>query len=261
MTCRDVDEILIQSGNSLARLESDAGEHVRLCERCRRMGLLMETYSAADFDPRVLEQISASLLPNLKPVRPLAPTRVWMGVFVLLAIVITVLGASVLGMGGFWAATALQRAVILSAVSLGAFAAAAVVAGEMRPGSKRPISAGNVLAGSSVVIVLAFSLLFEGHGSREFVRSGFPCLSTGLYLSLGTALLITPLLRRGYVLDPANAGMAAGTLAGWTGLYLLGLRCGNLSAAHLVVWHGAILAVSGSVGWLIGYMAGRVKHA
>lgn len=253
MTCREVDEVLIESGNSGARAESEAGEHLRSCERCRRIGLLMDrTDSADDFDPRVLETIGASLLPALKPVRPIAPRWIWIGAFVLLAGAIAVIGASALGMQGLWAATALQRTVILSTICLGAFAAAEVVAREMTPGNKRHISAAKVLAGSSVAIVLAFGLLFRNHGIADFVHSGIPCLATGLSFSAGTALLITLLVRRGFILDTAGAGMAAGTLAGWTGLCLLELHCANLSAPHVIVWHAAVLAVSGTAGWLIG---------
>lgn len=258
MTCREVDEVLIENGNSMPRLESEAGEHVRTCERCRRLGLLMEATDAADeFDPKVLETIGASLLPTLKPVRPIAPTWVWITLFVLLAGAIAVIGASLLGMQGLGAATALQRTVILSAICLGAFAAAVVVAGEMTPGNKRQISAGGVLTGSGVLMLLAFGLLFRDHGIADFVHSGVPCLATGLCVAGGTALLIALLVRRGFVIDKPSAGMAVGTLAGLAGLCLLELHCGNLSAVHVIVWHVGVLGVSGQAGWLIGRTAER----
>ncbi len=254
MTCREVDAILIDSGNSAPLLESEAAAHVHSCERCRRMGVLMEgTESAGEFDPKVLEMIGARLLPVLKPVRPLAPTWVWIGAFVLLAAAIAVIGASVLGMHGFWAATWRERTVILSAIGLGAFAAAAIVAREMSPGKKQQMSAGAVLTGSVVLILLGFSTLFRNDGIADFVHSGIPCLASGLCFAAGTALLVALLMRSGVILDQASAGMAVGTLAGWAGLCLLELHCTNLNAAHLIVWHAAVLAVSGTAGWLIGH--------
>ncbi len=258
MTCREVDEILIQSSDSRPKPGSQAGEHVRNCQRCRRLGLLMEKAdTAAEFDPQVLETIQASLLPTLKPVRPIAPTWVWIGAFVLLASAIAVIGAAVLGMHGFWAATALQITVILGVICVSAIASAMVVAREMTPASKRWISAGAVLAGSSFGVVLAFSLLFRHHGMADFIHAGVPCLATGVCFSAATALLIAVLVRRGFVLDKPGAGMAVGTLAGLAGLCLLELHCGNLSAVHLIVWHAAVLSVSGSIGWLIGRTAER----
>ena len=258
MTCKDVDEILIEGGNRTPQLESVAGEHLNSCERCRSIVRWMErTDSTNDFDRRMLDTIGASLLPALKPVRPLAPNWIWISAFLLLACAFAVIGASFLGLHGLWAATALQRTVILSAICLGAFAAANVASREMTPGNQRRITAWNVLAGSSVLLLLIFSLLFRNYGTGNFVRSGILCLATGLCFSIGTGLLIGLLLRRGFILDAASGGLSAGTLAGLTGLGLLELHCANLSATHIIVWHLAVLAVSGAAGWLIGHTADR----
>ena len=258
MTCKDVDEILIEGGNRTPQLESVAGEHLNSCERCRSIVRWMErTDSTNDFDRRMLDTIGASLLPALKPVRPLAPNWISISAFVLLACATPVIGASFLGMHGLWAATALQRTVILSAICLGVFAAANVASREMTPGNQRHITAWSVLAGSSVVLLLIFSLLFRNYGTGNFVRSGILCLATGLCFSIGTGLLVGLLLRRGFILDAASGGLSAGTLAGLTGLGLLELHCANLSATHIIVWHLAVLAVSGAAGWLIGHTADR----
>jgi len=40
---------------------------------------------------------------------------------------------------------------------------------------------------------------------------------------------------------------------------MLELHCPNLKAIHVMVWHVAVVVVSGLVGWAIGWMADRFR--
>jgi hypothetical protein len=58
-------------------------------------------------------------------------------------------------------------------------------------------------------------------------------------------------LRRGFAVNPAGAGLAAGTLAGLAGLLMLEIHCPNFRAPHVMVWHTAVVPVSAVTGWLL----------
>jgi hypothetical protein len=70
-----------------------------------------------------------------------------------------------------------------------------------------------------------------------------------------TIAAVVWILRRGFVLDWSKAGIVAGTLAGLTGLGMLELHCPNLKAIHVMVWHVAVVIVSGAAGFAIGWTA------
>jgi len=57
------------------------------------------------------------------------------------------------------------------------------------------------------------------------------------------------------------AGLAAGTLSGLTGLTMLELHCPNLKAIHVMVWHVAVVIVSGILGFAIGRLADHLRHS
>jgi len=82
-------------------------------------------------------------------------------------------------------------------------------------------------------------------------------------VAIPTGLIAALILRRGFVMERGMAGIAAGTLAGLTGLGMLELHCPNLKAIHVIVWHVAVVIVSGILGFIIGWIAdylGRRGH-
>ena len=53
------------------------------------------------------------------------------------------------------------------------------------------------------------------------------------------------------------AGLAAGTLAGLAGLTMLEFHCANFNAMHVMVWHTAVVPVSGLVGAIVARLGGE----
>ena len=68
------------------------------------------------------------------------------------------------------------------------------------------------------------------------------------------------IVRRGFVMDWGMAGVAAGTLAGLTGLGMLELHCHNLKAIHVITWHVAVVVLSGVLGFAIGWAADKMRR-
>lgn len=199
-------------------------------------------------DAAVIQAIKASILPLLRPVRPLAPAWVWVAALLLVAGAIATIGAAFLGMSGLRALTGGARTIIFSVVGLCAGMTGHALTREMVPGTPRRFPPWSLLLVSGAALMISFVLLFDDYGMANFVKAGIPCLATGMSCAIGTALVLAVLLRRGFFVNPAAGGLAAGTLAGLTGVSVLELHCPNLSVPHVIVWHVAVLAASGLAG-------------
>jgi len=57
--------------------------------------------------------------------------------------------------------------------------------------------------------------------------------------------------------NSVSAGLVAGTLAGLAGVGVLELHCANFEAAHLLVWHTAVVPVSGAAGAVLAWAVFR----
>ena len=151
-----------------------------------------------------------------------------------------------------------QRGSIFPLLLAAAWLAAVSGARAMRPASGAPLC-WIALAFAVGVFPVLFSLIFSGYGTLNFVHEGVPCLVAGLCVAIPTGLACAWILRLGFVLNWSRSGLAAGVLSGLTGLGMLELHCPNLKAIHVMVWHVAVVVVSGLVGWAIGWMADRFR--
>jgi hypothetical protein len=197
-------------------------------------------------DPVLLDRISETIGSSLRPVRPLPPTRVLITVLATVCLALATAGAAVLGLHGIQKMDALEIALIFPAllVLLGWAAAASV--SEMIPGS-RPIATPAALAAlSSAALVAVFALLFHDYRVDRFVSQGLTCLIAGLLQAVPAALAAWLILRRGFGVNPLAAGLARGTLAGLAGVCMLELHCANFQAPHVMLWHTAVIPVSGA---------------
>jgi hypothetical protein len=95
--------------------------------------------------------------------------------------------------------------------------------------------------------------VFSDYRTERFVSQGMTCLTAGLLHALPVSVAGGLLLSRGFAVNPVASGLAKGTLAGLAGLTLLELHCPNFEAPHVMVWHIAVLAVSGVVGVLAAW--------
>jgi len=205
-----------------------------------------------------VEHVEKTLLSDLRPVRPMAGVWALSLGFAALFAAFGTASASMLGLHGLHVLSAGQRAFIFLTLLAVAWLASAACAREMRPTGRR------LGVFSLVVAALAFpalfALVFHDYGARNFVHEGVPCLVAGMCVSIPTAFVIAYLLRRGFVVGWGMAGLAAGTLSGLTGLAMLELHCSNLKAIHVIVWHVAVVIVSGIIGFAIGWAVGRFRR-
>jgi hypothetical protein len=204
-----------------------------------------------------LKQIEAALLADLKPVRPIAPSSVYLAAFAGLFAVISIAGGTILGEYGWRALGELQKIAVF--VPLAAITALLVfsIARQMIPAARHVRSSALFSAGLFVVLLLIMFVIFKPERESAFVRHGLVCLQTGLLFALPSAFLFALLLRRGAALSPLLTGATVGGLAGLVGLAVLEIHCGNLNVYHIIVWHVSVTLVCVVAGFVFSSVTFR----
>jgi hypothetical protein len=208
---------------------------------------------------RAAERARALLLPELRPVRPLPPWWALALFLIILFAAVTLTAGRAAGLDGFRALSQGQRALIFPALLGAGWLAAVACAREMRPAAGLRLGWLALLLCAGLFPVL-FALILNNFSTQDFVAEGLSCLAAGLRVSIPAGAVIVLLLRRGFVLSWSMAGLAAGVLAGLSGLGMLELHCPNLKAPHVMVWHVAVIVVSGLLGFVIGWSADALRR-
>ncbi len=225
----------------------------------KRIDETLKQAAAHEVDPALLDRIGAALGSSLDPVRPLPPAWILTGGLVLICAGVAVAGAAVLGFHGIEKLSFLEGALIFPALALLISLAATSCAGQMIPGSRHRVAPPVLLAGCSLALVTVFAVLFRDYRTVEFVPQGIACLTAGLALAIPAALGSWVLLRRGFAVNTVTAGLVAGTLAGLAGVTMLELHCPNFELFHVMLWHTAVIPISGAAGALLAWAAARFR--
>lgn len=146
----------------------------------------------------------------------------------------------------------LERSLVFPALGLLACLAAVSFVYQMIPASRLRISPGALPVLSSVALLAVLACLFRDYHTDHFFSAGIACLLTGLLHAIPAGLLSWLMLRRGFAVNPAAARLVAGTLGGLADVGMLELHCPNFQAAHILVWHTAVVPVSAALGSLLG---------
>ncbi|MGB6727692.1 MAG: NrsF family protein [Terracidiphilus sp.] len=200
-----------------------------------------------------LKSVADSIKASLRPVRPLPPAWAITGGLVLVCAAISLAGAARAGFFGFARMDLLERLVVFSVLVLLVWVAASEFVHAMIPGSLRRISPGALLVFAIAALLAVFAFLFRDYRTDHFFSIGIACLITGFLHAIPAALLGWLVLRRGFAVNPVSAGLVAGVLGGLAGVGMLELHCPNFQAAHVLVWHTAVVPLSGSAGTLVGW--------
>lgn len=205
-----------------------------------------------DVDPALLHRITESIESSLAPVRPLAPAWMLTAGLLLICVSVPILGAAGLGFHGIEKMSPPQQAIIFPTLGILICLASAASAQQMTPGSRRLVAPKALLVIASLALVAVFAGLFHDYATDRFVAQGIVCVTAGMTFSMPAGLGSWLLLRRGFAVNPMTAGMAAGTLAGLAGATMLELHCANFQALHVMLWHTAVVILSGATGALLG---------
>jgi hypothetical protein len=212
--------------------------------------------ASPDIDPALLGRIANLLGAALQPVRPMPSAGVLVAALVVACVAVAAAGAAILGMHGIQAMNAVKIALIFPALLTLICLAAVVCVGEMVPGSRHRVAPWLLLASGCIALTAVFAALFTDYRHENFVAQGVACLKAGLLHAIPTAVISWWVLHRGFAVNSLAAGIAVGTLSGLAGVGMLELHCANFEAPHVMVWHTAVLALSGAAGGVI-VLAGR----
>jgi hypothetical protein len=212
-------------------------------------------------DPALLGRISASLGATMRPVRPLLPAAQLAALLLLTSAGIALVFAFALGTFGIQKMDVAEIGSIFPALGIFTWLVALVCVAEMTPGGlrwKNPSIMERLMTNPALLLLavlvlwLAIDVIFFHDYAMDFFASqGIPCLRAGLIVAIPTGISAWLLLRRGFAVNRTAAGLAAGTLAGLAGLLMLELHCPNFHALHIMVWHTAVVPISGLAGALL----------
>src|ERR1700722_17658054 len=259
MTCREIDGVIgSHSGDST--LSREAAEHVAECESCRRLVKALNTgHTSLEPPESRLRQIRAAITEDLRPVRPLASSGVFLLAFMLISLAVVAIGSRLLGVNGWKALSTIQRT-IFAALTASVFLLAISVVRQMAPGGKHSISPRLLPIGILAGLILATAVIFQVRHETAFVPDGLACLRTGMTYSMPAALLFWVLLSRGAVLYPKLTGAAAGGLAALVGVGVLEVGCPNLDLCHILVWHFGVILLCAMGGLSLGAAVDRFRR-
>ena len=212
-------------------------------------------------DAALTERIAASMAQDLKPVRPLPPTGTTVVRLLVVFLAIVSLGSAILGFSGLLHLSPGAIAVIFPVLAGLALLAATASANATTPGSRRRFHPAVLMAAGCAVMAAVFMLVFDDHSLGSFVPEGLVCLRAGLLWAVPTAVFTWLLLRRGYAVDRAAAGVACGMFAGLAGLSVLEFHCPNFRLWHIVVWHLAVVPISAAVLAVIYFFGSKRRDA
>jgi hypothetical protein len=252
MTCHDIDNLInSKPGNALPAGEAVA--HLDTCDKCRALiSVLNEDWKLVGLTAGQLERIQASIVKTLKPVRPLAPARLFLFACAIIFLSIVAIGVMPSGMHG-WAALGMgQRVAVFATLAASAVLLGVSMVGQMVPGSKYALAPAALPVGILTVLLILIAAIFRPQADPGFFQSGLTCMKNGLTYSIPGALFFWLLVRRGAILFPKLIGAAAGGLAGLIGLSVLEMNCSNLDVYHILVWHGGVVVISSVAGALLG---------
>jgi len=249
MNCHDVDRALSQG----SRLPLQAEEHAGTCNCCQQLLSALNSSVPVDpLSPAALRKIAESLADNLRPVRPLAPARYFVGAFV--GIFVSIVALSVYRLGAFAIAvmTPLQTTAILSTLAIGTGLLVYSLVNQMVPGSRHRIPPALLAVGITILVAMVMAVLFQVQQEENFWGHAWVCIQAGTLVGALAAVPFWLVLRRGAILSPRMTGAAAGLLAGLAGTSMLEMHCPNLDAWHILLSHLGVAILCALAGLATG---------
>jgi hypothetical protein len=258
MKCRDVEDVLAASNaRGTGNLMPSVRAHIEECKSCQEFARIVELPSAdAHVDSSQIDRLAKMIVSDLRPVRPLLPTWVFLLAFALIFVGLSCLGVLYLGPYGWFVLMPGQKIAVFATLAAGAALLAFSLVRHMVPGQKSLLRPGLLPIGLFVLLCLVVASVFQVRTDPHFLQSGEACLKAGIPYAIPAAFVFWLILRRGAILSPRVVGAITGMLAGLVSTTVLEVHCPNLNVWHILVWHVGI-ALLGLVTGVLVAMAGQ----
>ena len=216
---------------------------------------LLKAAPLPELPPDLPRKITGTLTASLRPVKPMPSNLVLALQFVFIFVLVAAGMIGLMGVSGLRTLHPSQALGMIAILAVEVVLLSLVLAWQMRPGSRQRIPAKLSWACFGAGFLTGAALLFPWRAAPSFVSQGWPCLLTGSAIAIPGGILFWLLARRGIPLSPTAFGGTLGAIAGLLGMTVLQFRCIYQHAAHLLVWHGAILALAIAAGvWIARVM-------
>jgi len=261
MKCREVEDVLVTSNmKGIGKLTPSVRAHIEACRRCREFARIAEL-PAADIhvDASRIAHLQKMIAGNLRPVRPLPPSWVFLLTFMLFFVALSCAGVLYLGPYGWFLLMPGQKLAVFTTLAASAALLAFSLARQMVPGQKSLLRPGFLPIGLFVLLCLTVASVFQVRTDPHFLQSGETCLRAGLPYAIPAALAFWWILRRGAILSPRMIGATTGMLAGLVSMTVLEVHCTNLNVWHILVWHVGFALLGLAAGLLVA-AAGQAIH-
>lgn len=266
--CRQIDAELDgalsarMSQRATWKLSQRALEHLRKCERCRRLyQWLTEGLPPQESSPAVYARIQAQLKQSLTPVSPQPSPRVLAARFLMVFLLFSAPMIGMMGTAGLHEMSLTQIIGIGAVLVCGAALLSLSLAWQMSPGSLHRVPPRIAVFTLAAGFLVATAILFPWREPQAFLLRGWSCLKAGLLMAAPAALLFWLLVRRGHTLASGALGATLGAIAGLLGASVLQLTCDRQDAAHLLVWHGGVVVISLGLGILVAWTVNALLRA
>ncbi len=262
MKCREVEDVLATSSMRGTRnLMPPVRAHLEECKNCREFARLVELPPAdVQMNTNQIDRLQKMIVGDLRPVRPLLPSWVFLSAFALFFVALSCAGAVYLGPYGWFMLMPGQRIAVFATLAASAALLAFSLVRQMVPGQKSLLRPGVLPLGLIVLLCLVVAGIFQVQADPHFLQSGETCLKLGIPYAIPAAFVFWLLLRRGAILSPRVVGATAGMLAGLVSTTVLELHCPNFDVRHILVWHVGFALLGLLAGLLVATVGQAIRR-
>ena len=261
MSCKDLDQLRTASpGSSSAAWPLEARQHLASCERCLQLQAALDRSQKVDFSEALQGRIEAAIIPDLRPVAPVASVVSVTVTLLLYAIGVIAAANWRLGVAGWHARSGFQAFVNLSLLGICILILANLLAHQMMPGSRRDAPMLLYFAAPLLALLAADLAMFGYRWSPKFAPEAISCWEIGVTCAGLSAPLFWLVLRRGFSLNPIAHGGITGLLAGLTGMTVLVIYCPYLDRLHISAGHMGAAVTAALVGAALGGIKSRIER-
>jgi len=203
-----------------------------------------------------IERLQKMIIEDLRPVRRLLPSWVFLLAFLLVFAALSYAGVLYLRPYDWFVLMPGQKIAVFSTLAASAGLLAFSLVRQMVPGQKSLFRPELLPVGLFVLLSLVVASVFQVRTDPHFLRSGEACLKAGIPYAIPAAVVFWLILRRGAILSPRVSGATSGMLAGLVSTTVLEVHCPNQNLWHILVWHVGF-ALFGLVAGLLVAIAGQ----
>lgn len=262
MKCRDVEEALARS---TAKKKSGSMQsvlaHIKGCKRCQDLAWILELPTGdAQVESGQIKSLEKMIVDDLRPVRPLPPSWVFLLAFALIFVALVSLGAYYRGAYGWYVLMPAQKMAVFVTLAGSAALLAFALVRQMVPGEKLLLRPALLPFGVFVLLCLVVASVFQVRADPHFLQAGERCLKAGVPYAIPAALVFWFILSRGAILSPRTVGAITGMLAGLVSTTMLEIHCPDLNIWHILVWHVGIALVGMLAGLLVAMLGQAIRR-